>query len=101
LTTTSDGQLKLKAQYTLLKMGYLSYYLNGEAMKNVIMSHFFGMIYYGSLVWLTETLSSWGWNLLNVLHYTKLSEWHVQTTEEEGAEIILIQLSKEPAHTSG
>jgi len=65
-------KIKIKARYTLLKMKYLSKYLNMESMKKVITSHFFGMLYYGAPVWLTEALSSWGWNLLNILHYKAL-----------------------------
>jgi len=65
-------KIKQKARFVLHKMKFLRRYLTMEEMKKVITSHFYGMIYYGAPVWMTETSLSSTWNLLNVLHYKAL-----------------------------
>jgi len=63
---------KQKARYILMKMKFLRKYLTEPEMKKVITSHFFGAIYYGAPIWLTEISPSKTWRTLNVLHYKAL-----------------------------
>jgi len=70
--TSHIEKVKQKARFVLLKMRYLGRYLDTLEMKKVITSHFFGLIYYASPVWLTEITTSRIWNILNVLHYKAL-----------------------------
>jgi len=70
--TSHIEKVKQKARYVLLKMRYLRRYLDAAEMKKVITSHFFGLIYYASPVWLTEIMNSRIWSILNVLHYKAL-----------------------------
>jgi len=65
-------KIKQKARFSLHKMKFLRKYLDQSQMKKVITSHFFGTIYYGAPIWMTEVSSSRVWNTLNVLHYKAL-----------------------------
>jgi len=53
-------------------MKFLSKYMDLNSMKRIITSHYFGMLYYGSPVWLNELTSSRNWKMLNTLHYKGL-----------------------------
>lgn len=70
--TSHLEKVKQKARHALHKMKFLRKYLTMEEMKKVITSHFFGMLYYASPVWMTEISTSSAWNLLNALHYKAL-----------------------------
>jgi len=41
-------------------------------MKKVLTTHYFGMVYYASQVWLNELTTSRQWKLINSLHYKAL-----------------------------
>jgi len=58
-----------KARPTILKLKYLTKYLNTDALKKVATSHFYGLFYYGSTVWLNEQTTAQQWQKLNSIHY--------------------------------
>jgi len=61
-----------KARAVLSKLRFLSKLIDLESMKRVVTTHFFGLIYYASPVWLTEQTTSKHWKKLNSLHYRAL-----------------------------
>jgi len=65
-------EVRKKAMLVINKLKFLSKFLTKESMKKVVTSHFFGMIYYSSPVWLTEISSAQHWKILNSLHYRAL-----------------------------
>jgi len=62
-------KIKIKARVVLGKMKFLSKYMDIKSMKKIIESHYFGMLYYASAVWLNEVTSARVWRILNTLHY--------------------------------
>jgi len=64
--------LKRKAMHVINKLKFLSKFINKDIMKRVVTSHFFGMIYYASPVWMNETTTATHWKTLNSLHYRAL-----------------------------
>jgi len=69
---THFKSLKKKAMLIINKLKFLEKLMNRDQMKRILTSHFFGTIYYGSPVWLTELTSSVHWKAMNSLHYRAL-----------------------------
>jgi len=69
---THIEKVKNKARIVLGKMKFLSKYMDIKSMKKIITSHYFGMLYYASPVWLNEVTSARIWRILNTLHYKGL-----------------------------
>jgi len=58
-----------KARPIMMKLKFLMKYLDRSALKEVATSHFHGMFYYVSTVWLNELTTSTQWRKLNSIHY--------------------------------
>jgi len=69
---THMKEVRRKAMLVINKLKFLSKFLSKDSMKKVVTSHFYGMIYYSSPVWLTEITSAQNWKILNSLHYRAL-----------------------------
>jgi len=54
------------------KLKYLNKLVDLEGMKRIVTTHFFGMIYYSSQVWLNEQTTSRQWRMIISLHYKAL-----------------------------
>jgi len=65
-------KIKTKARMVLGKLRFISRYLEREQMKKIVTSHYYGMLYYAALVWLSEVTTSRAWKLLTSLHYKGL-----------------------------
>jgi len=64
--------IKRKSLNVINKLKYLAKFLDKECMKKIVTSHFFGMVYYASPIWLNETTTAAHWKVLNSLHYRAL-----------------------------
>jgi len=64
--------LKQKARVVFSKLRYLQKLLDIDAMRKVVTTHYFGMIYYASQLWLNELTTSKQWKIINSLHYKAL-----------------------------
>jgi len=69
---TQIKDIKTKAMHVINKLKFLSKFVDKEMMRRVVTSHFFGMIYYASPVWMSETTTAPHWKTLNSLHYRVL-----------------------------
>jgi len=70
---THVNSLVSKSKVIFAKLRYLSKILNQEGMKKVVTSHFYGMLYYSSQVWLNE--------LTTYSHLNKLTSPPLQSVE--------------------
>jgi len=64
--------VKKKAKIVFSKLKYLRRLIDPESMKRILTTHYFGMVYYASQVWLNELTTSLQWKLINSLHYKAL-----------------------------
>jgi len=76
-----------KARAVLSKLEFLSRLIDQESIRRVVTTHFFGLLYYASPVWLTEQTTSKQWKILNSLHYralrTSAKDYHFNHSKEE------------------
>jgi len=76
--------LKKKSILIIQKLRFLQKLMTRDQMKQIVTSHFFGALYYGSQTWLTELTTSSHWKTINSLHYRALRtavgdfkrQWH-------------------------
>jgi len=61
--------LMSKSKHIIAKMRFISKYVDLQAMKKILTSHFFGSMYYGCAVWLNELTTAMEWRKLETLHY--------------------------------
>jgi len=79
--------VKKKACFVISKLKFLSRFVCPALMNRVITSHFFGMLYYASTVWMNELTSASQWKMLNSLHYralrTGVKDYYYNWTKNE------------------
>jgi len=61
-----------KAKVAIMKMKYLSRYIDAEGMKKILTSHFYGLIYYATPMWLGQMTNERTWKMLESVHYKAL-----------------------------
>lgn len=66
------SKLKHKASLALRKLKFLGKFVKQAGMKKIILTHLFGMLYYGSVVWLNELTSFKIIRSLESIHYKGL-----------------------------
>jgi len=64
--------LRNKSRVVFAKLKYLRRLIDLEGMRRILTTHFYGMLYYASQVWLNELTLSKHWKSLNSLHYKAL-----------------------------
>jgi len=81
------NNITVKARAVLSKLKFLSRLIDQESIRRVVTTHFFGLIYYASPVWLTEQTTSRQWKMLNSMHYralrTSAKDYHYRYSKEE------------------
>jgi len=61
--------LKQKSRVIFAKLQRL---VDKQGMRKILTTHFYGMLYYASQVWLTELTTCKQWKIVNSLHYKAL-----------------------------
>jgi len=61
-----------KAKIVIKKMNFLRKYVNQDGMKRILTSHFYGLVYYATPVWLGKFTPERSWKLLESAHYRAL-----------------------------
>jgi len=69
---THASKIKQKAAMSMRKMKFLGKFVDYQGMKKIITTHLFGMIYYASVVWLSELTTLKFMNALESIHYKGL-----------------------------
>jgi len=69
---THATKIKQKAAMTMRKVKFLGKFVDYQGMKKIITTHLFGMIYYASVVWLSELTTVKFMNSLDSIHYKGL-----------------------------
>jgi len=64
--------IKKKSMAVFSKLKFLQQLMDLEGMKKILTTHFFGMIYYSSQIWLNELTTIKQLRLINSLHYKAL-----------------------------
>lgn len=66
------SKVKQKASMALRKLKFLGKYVNLNGMRKIITTHLFGMMYYASVVWLSELSTYKTIRILESIHYKGL-----------------------------